>query len=76
MYAPFKSNNISIHSAGVVECCSERVLFLHILPLGVHTALWSGKATIIQNVSLDRDLDVNNRDSIINLNSFLPLANE
>ena len=57
MYAPFKSNNISIHSAGVVECCSERVLFLHILPLGVHTALWSG-ATMIscmhtnQNVPL------------------------
>ena len=51
MYAPFKSNNISIHSAGVVECCSERVLFLHILPLGVHTALWSG-ITLVGLVSV------------------------
>ena len=42
MYAPFKSNNISIHSVGAVECSSKKVLLLHILPLGVHTALWSG----------------------------------
>ena len=42
MYAPVKLSNISIHSAGVVGCSSKRVLILHILPLGVDTAFWSG----------------------------------
>ena len=40
-------SNISIHSAGVVGCSSKRVLVLHVLPLAVCTAFWSGRATII-----------------------------
>ena len=46
MYAPVKLSNISIHSAGVVGCSSKRVLILHVLPLAVCTAFWSGIVVI------------------------------
>ena len=42
MYAPVKLSNISIHSAIVLGCSSKRVLILHVLPLAVCTAFWSG----------------------------------
>ena len=45
MYAAFKSSNISMHSAGVVGCSRKRVLILHILPLAVDTAFWSGNVS-------------------------------
>ena len=43
MYAPVKLSNISIHSADVVGCSSKIVLILHVLPLAVCTAFWSGQ---------------------------------
>ena len=46
MYGPVKLSNISIHSAGVVACSSKRVLILHVLPLAVCTAFWSGWFTL------------------------------
>ena len=45
MYTAFKSSNICMHSAGVVGCSSKRVWILHILPLAVDTAFWSGQGS-------------------------------